>query len=247
MSNEPAPKKAKVASPQEWLKARKDLLTEEKALSRARMAVAEKRQDMPWLKLEQDYEFINEKGETVKMADLFLPGKDTLLVYHMMFDDTSNTTGCFMCASWIDGFNGVLPHLLPRTNVVAVGKAGHEKLNVLKATKKWDVNLFSSKGSSFNHDMGVEFSAEERKSGEKLYNQGCMPWPWCEQAPGLSVFHKSSDGTIYKTYDAFGPGLADVHLIFSVLDLIPSGRDEKGPGKSNMWWVKHKEDYGKAE
>jgi hypothetical protein len=45
------------------------------------------------------------------------------------------------------------------------------------------------------------------------------------------------------SYGTFAAGLADVSLVHSLLDIVPSGRDETGPGKRNMWWVKHKEDY----
>ena len=46
-----------VVSPQEWEAARQQLLVKEKALTRARDALAAERRRMPWLAVEKDYEF----------------------------------------------------------------------------------------------------------------------------------------------------------------------------------------------
>jgi len=144
----------------------------------------------------------------------------------------------------MDGFNGSLPHLKPRVSVVGIAAAPYEALAKLKQTKAWDVELYSAQGNTFNHDFGVEFTDEEQKSGEKLYNYGAAKWGWCSQAPGLSVFHKHN-GEVFHTYSTFGPGLSELNVVFSVLDVIPEGRDETG-GRS-MFWVKHKEKYGQPE
>lgn len=45
------------ASREDWLTARKDLLSREKALSRERDAIAQARRDLPWVKIETDYVF----------------------------------------------------------------------------------------------------------------------------------------------------------------------------------------------
>eukprot|EP00049_Salpingoeca_infusionum_P020543 m.364358 g.364358 ORF g.364358 m.364358 type:complete len:68 (+) comp26734_c0_seq1:596-799(+) len=63
----------------------------------------------------------------------------------------------------------------------------------------------------------------------------------------MSVFIKKKDdaGTdvVYHSYSTFAAGMGDLSLVHTLLDRLPSGRDEKGPGKHNMWWVKHKEQY----
>jgi predicted dithiol-disulfide oxidoreductase (DUF899 family) len=47
----------KVVSRAEWLAARKDLLAEEKALTRARDALSAKRRELPWVKVDKEYVF----------------------------------------------------------------------------------------------------------------------------------------------------------------------------------------------
>jgi len=59
-----------VVSREAWLTARCELLEEEKALTRAREAVAEKRRALPWVRVETDYEFEGEDA-TCTLADLF--------------------------------------------------------------------------------------------------------------------------------------------------------------------------------
>ncbi|MEM7270763.1 MAG: DUF899 family protein [Pseudomonadota bacterium] len=61
-----------VASREDWLDARKALLAEEKAMSRAADALAEKRRQLPWVEVTEDYRFQTEAGEK-SLSDLFGP------------------------------------------------------------------------------------------------------------------------------------------------------------------------------
>ena len=59
-----------IVSPREWDAARLQLLEKEKALTRARDALAAERRRMPWLAVEKEYEFDGPKGK-VSLLDLF--------------------------------------------------------------------------------------------------------------------------------------------------------------------------------
>ena len=59
-----------VVSRDEWTAARRELLVEEKALTRARDALAAERRRMPWLAVERQYEFEGPKGKA-SLLDLF--------------------------------------------------------------------------------------------------------------------------------------------------------------------------------
>src|SRR6185436_2007509 len=74
----------KVVSRDEWNRARKALLTEEKKFFRTHDRLKEKRRALPWVKVEQEYLFDGPAGRET-LADLFA-GKRQLLVYHFMFD-----------------------------------------------------------------------------------------------------------------------------------------------------------------
>jgi predicted dithiol-disulfide oxidoreductase (DUF899 family) len=63
-----------------------------------------------------------------------------------------------------------------------------------------------------------------------------------DEMPGISVFFKDEDGTIYHTYSAYARGgdilLGAVHY----LDLTPKGRNEI----EGMDWVRHHDRYEAA-
>src|SRR5438128_844385 len=73
---------SKVVSRDEWLIARKDLLTREKELTRLRDEVSRHRRELPWVKIDKDYVFDGPDGKET-LADLF-DGRSQLIVYHFM-------------------------------------------------------------------------------------------------------------------------------------------------------------------
>ena len=54
---------AKVVSPADWLKARKELLIKEKEFTRQRDELSQRRRELPWEKVEKNYLFEGRKGK----------------------------------------------------------------------------------------------------------------------------------------------------------------------------------------
>ncbi|HZY98264.1 MAG TPA: DUF899 family protein, partial [Candidatus Baltobacteraceae bacterium] len=98
----------RIATHEEWLKERLQLLQDEKALTRRSDELARRRQELPWVPIVKDYRFETEDGPA-RLADLFR-GNSQLLVYHFMFGE-DYTAGCPSCSSIADGFNGFEIHL----------------------------------------------------------------------------------------------------------------------------------------
>ena len=73
-----------IVSPQEWEAAWEELLVEEKALTRARDALAAKRRRIPRMAVEKDYRFEGPDGP-VGLLDLF-DGRRQLIVYRFFFE-----------------------------------------------------------------------------------------------------------------------------------------------------------------
>jgi hypothetical protein len=67
-----------------WEAARQQMLVKEKALMRARDALAAERRRMPWMVVEKAYEFEGPKGK-VSLLDLF-EGRRQLVVYRAFFE-----------------------------------------------------------------------------------------------------------------------------------------------------------------
>ena len=232
-----------VVSHDEWTAARKELLEAEKELTRKRTELAQKRRDLPWEEVSKDYEFETIKG-TIKLSELCGDDEDrSLIIWHFMFESGDN--GCKLCSFFLDGINGLYEHLKARANFAVIALASPQDLERVRSKKQWDFPMLSSKKNNFNKDFGVGWSQEDIDSGTAVYNYN-KEWKYGPTAPGLSVFKKSSDGTIYHTYSCYSVGLADFNATFALLDVVPEGRAEGSSGRNNMWWVEHKEDYEKA-
>src|SRR5271166_682668 len=68
----------------EWEAARRELLVKEKAVTRARDALAAERRRIPWVAVEKNYEFDGPRGK-VRLLDLF-EGRRQLIVYRAFFE-----------------------------------------------------------------------------------------------------------------------------------------------------------------
>src|SRR5207247_2564345 len=144
----------RIATRQEWLAARKELLIKEKELTRQRDALNIDRRNLPMVEIGKDYVFDGPKGK-VRLIDLF-EGRPQLIIYHFMFDPEWDE-GCPSCTAGTDEISaGFLEHLRVRdTSYAMVSRAPLEKLERWKADKGWDIPWYSSFGTDFNYDFGV--------------------------------------------------------------------------------------------
>ena len=80
-----------IATHDEWLAAREELLEREKEHTRLGDELAKRRRELPWVRVDKDYRFETDDGEK-SLVDLF-DGRSQLLVYHFMFGP-SYEAGC---------------------------------------------------------------------------------------------------------------------------------------------------------
>ena len=227
----------KVVSRETWLDSRKALLEKEKEFTRLRDELSQSRRDMPWVKIEKDYQFESNRGQ-VSLSDLF-NGRSQLLTYHFMFG-VDWEEGCPSCSFWADGYNGTDIHLNHRDiSFTAVSSASLDKLNAYKARMGWTFNWVSSFGSDFNKDFNVSFSED---MDAPMYNYRRVDSPG-EELPGLSVFYKNEAGEIFHTYSTYARGMDMLNATYHHMDLMPKGRDEEGLPWS-MAWLRRHDQYG---
>src|SRR5437868_9136601 len=100
--------KHKTGTREEWLAARLELLKAENELTRRSYDMALRRQELPWVRVNNEYRFETDDG-SASLTDLFR-GRSQLLVYHFMFGPDW-TAGCPSCSAIADGFNGIAVHL----------------------------------------------------------------------------------------------------------------------------------------
>jgi predicted dithiol-disulfide oxidoreductase (DUF899 family) len=228
-----------IVTTSEWLAARKELLAEEKRLTRQMDAVSAKRRSLPWMKIEKDYQFDSRNGR-VSLAELFA-GRSQLVIQHFMLGPDWGE-GCPSCSYMADHTDGMLPHLAARdVTMMAVSRAPLTEIEAFKKRMGWGFEWVSSNGSEFNYDFHVSFTEKEVESGKVDYNYTMQSFGSTE-APGISVFHKDSSGLIYHTYSVYGRGVELMMGTYRILDLTPKGRDEDNLERS-MEWVRYHDSY----
>ncbi|MEQ7010846.1 DUF899 family protein [Actinopolymorpha sp. B17G11] len=218
----------------EYRRARNQLLESEAELRRLNERVAAQRRALPaGGVLAEDYVFeFAADGSEVRFSDLFAPGKDTLVIYNMMFPRWSedpragvpgDRTGllplveqpCPSCTSVVDGLDGPAIHLSERINLAVIAKTDPDRLGTYAQERGWrNLRLLSSRHNTFNHDYHGET-------------------PEGEQLPLLHVFSRDEDGIHHRWSSelVFAPDGDPRHLdpiwsIWGALDLTPNGRGD---------------------
>jgi predicted dithiol-disulfide oxidoreductase (DUF899 family) len=181
----------------EYRAARNHLLQQEIELRRATEAVAAARRRLPPGGIvPQDYVFQTQGPAggpvAVRLSDLFAPGKDSLVIYSMMFprDPSDDRPGpaagqtallplaqgpCPSCTALLDQLDGAAGHAAQRINLAVSGKAPIERILTFAAERGWRrLRILSSAESTYNRDYLAET-------------------PDGEQQPMLNVFHRDGE------------------------------------------------------
>lgn len=224
-----------VVSRQEWIDARKELLTNEKELTRLRDNLARQRCELPWVKVTKPYVFKDLDGPK-SLSDLFA-ARGQLIVYHFMYGPDWDE-GCPSCSFWADNFDGIPIHLAHRdATLVAISRAPYEKLASYCRRMGWTFPWYSSYGSDFNFDYQVAYTPEQIESGNAEYNY--RPTKVLEELPGISVFYRDQLGDVYHTYSTYARGLDMLNGAYHYMDLLPKGRDEEELPWTMAWLRRH--------
>jgi predicted dithiol-disulfide oxidoreductase (DUF899 family) len=240
----------------EWLAERLELLKAEKEHTRKGDEIAKRRGELPWVRIDKDYEFATDEGKA-SLKDLFR-GRSQLLIYHFMFGPDYKA-GCPSCSSIADSFNGIHLHLSNHDVMFwAVSRAPLPKLQAFKQRMGWTFPWASSFGGDFNPDFSVGFTEEqqEREGGieynyrrEGAWTQriaegpvgqfaaptGTDPATYTRERPGMSAF-VLDEGAVFHTYSSYARGLDGLWGMYQWLDRAPLGRNEAGAG---LWWRHH--------
>jgi predicted dithiol-disulfide oxidoreductase (DUF899 family) len=186
----------------EYRAARDRLLGQEIELRRATEAVAAARRELPaGGALPQDYVFQGAGADgspaDVRLSELFVPGKDSLVIYSMMFPrdrgdrrpgPASGQTArlplaegpCPSCTALLDQLEGAAGHVTQRVNLVAVAQSPLPRILTFASERGWRrLRLLSSAGTTYNRDYHAQTA------------QG-------SQMPMLNVFHR--DGATIRHF-----------------------------------------------
>jgi predicted dithiol-disulfide oxidoreductase (DUF899 family) len=211
-----------------YRKARNKLVKAEIELKDQRERVAQMRRELPLgPKVATDYVFLEgprdlgEEGPIteVRLSQLFVKGKDELILIHTMFGAESPEP-CNMCNMWADGYDAVAPHIEQQKNFALVTKKDIRSLRAWARGRGWrHIRLLSASSSTFNRDFNVEFS-------ERVFDG-----PNGDQVPGVTVFKRLPNDDIHHTYSVEAAMVLYEHRaidlftpVWNLFDLTPSGR-----------------------
>jgi predicted dithiol-disulfide oxidoreductase (DUF899 family) len=215
----------KVGTREEWLVARKELLEQEKALTRRSDELCLQRRELPWVRIDKEYIFETDDGP--KMLPELFDGRSQLLVFHFMFGP-EDTEGCPGCSFMADHVDGAVPHLEHHdVTFLAASRGPLQRLVAYKRRMGWSIPWVSSYGSDFNVDFAV-FTEEERLTGTG-FNFGSPRRADLsvlrDELHGLSAFALEG-GVVYHTYSCYDRGTDVLHATWQLLDRAPKGRED---------------------
>jgi len=196
-----AMKPPQVVSAEAWEAARQRVLVQEKALTRARDALAAERRRMPWMAVDKTYAFEGPEGRE-SLLDLF-DGRRQLIVYRAFFEPgvfgwpDHACRGCSLGADQVSN----LAHLNARdTTLVYASRAPQPDIARLKARMGWDMPWYT-----LTDDFDADFGVDE--------------WH------GHNVFFRDGD-RVFRTYFINNRGDEAMGSVWSYLDATPLGRQE---------------------
>jgi predicted dithiol-disulfide oxidoreductase (DUF899 family) len=192
-----------VVSTQEWEAAREQLLVKEKALTRARDALAAERRRMPWLAIEKTYEFDGPKGKA-SLVDLF-DGRRQLIVYRAFFEPgvfgwpDHACRGCSFVADQV----AHVAHLNARDTTLAfASRAPQADIERVKQRMGWNMPWYTIT-DNFDIDFGVD------------------------QWHGTNAFIRDDDNNVFRTYFINNRGDEQMGNTWNYLDITALGRQEE--------------------
>lgn len=153
-----------IVTTQEWEAARQELLVEEKALTRARDAMAAKRRRMPWTAVTKEYRFEGPDGDA-SLEDLF-DGRRQLIVYRAFYAPDVTTyppsggsypeRACAGCSFMADQVAHPA-HLNARdTSLAFVSRAPQAEVHALQTRMGWDQIPWYTLTDDFDADFDVD-------------------------------------------------------------------------------------------
>lgn len=230
-----------VASHEQWLAARKQLLEREKEITRARDALNAARRRLPMVHIDKHYEFEGPNGKAT-LLDLF-EGRQQLYVHHFMWIDEHDAP-CPTCSLAADlTFNSIpfLAYLNARdVTFVATVRAPWQKVVEVRSHRGWTFPMYSSHGSDFHYDFHATLDEAKApieynyRTKAELLQAGFKEAELRGDQPVNSVFLRKGD-EVFLAYSASSRGLDHLFTPYNFLDLTPYGRQEPWEDSPPGW------------
>jgi predicted dithiol-disulfide oxidoreductase (DUF899 family) len=201
-----------------WLADRGELAKLEAEQAERNKEIVRKRQELPWVPVEKEYEFDTEDGKKT-LAELF-DGRSQLLAYNIMFGPDYTLGACPGCTSVGDGLDGSLIHLNHRdVTLLCFSRAPIERLTAYKRRMGWQFPYISTYNTEFAFDFGLVMTQEQAQQVPEVKEMIENPPGWLQEwsgqigaalkdglreTPGWIAFAREN-GKVYHTYTVTAP------------------------------------------
>jgi predicted dithiol-disulfide oxidoreductase (DUF899 family) len=208
----------RIGTREEWQAARSELAKLEAEYAELGQKVTEQRRQLPWVRVEKEYEFDTEDGKKT-LAELF-DGRSQLLAYNIMFGPDYERGACPGCSSLGDELDGTLVHLNHRdVSMICFSRAPIDRLIAYKKRMGWQFPYVSTYGTEFPFDFGLALKPEQAREIPEIKAMVDDPPEWLEnwgrqvgakledglrEAPSWIAFARD-DGDVYHTYTVTAP------------------------------------------
>jgi predicted dithiol-disulfide oxidoreductase (DUF899 family) len=208
----------KVGNRKDWQAARDELAKLEAEHAELGRKVTEKRRELPWVPVENEYEFDTEDGKKT-LAELF-DGRSQLLAYNIMFGPDYDIGACPGCTNVGDELDATRVHLNHRdVTLICFSRAPIDRLIAYKERMGWEFPYVSTHASDFPFDFGLALTPEQAEQISEIQEMVANPpgWlaEWSEQvgaelkdglreSPSFIAFAREN-GMIYHTYTVMAP------------------------------------------
>jgi predicted dithiol-disulfide oxidoreductase (DUF899 family) len=207
-----------IGTREEWQAARDELAKLEGEQAQLNEEVKKKRLQLPWVPVEQEYEFDTEEGKKT-LAELF-EGRSQLLAYNVMFGPDYENGACPGCTSLADALDGGLIHLNHRdVTLICFSRAPIERLIAYKLRMGWRFPYVSTHNTDFAFDFGLALTGEQAERNPEVTKMIDDPPDWlvewshqigAELKDGLRenpswIAFARENGTVYHTYTVSAP------------------------------------------
>ena len=197
----------------EHLQAAADLLAEEIELRRHIERVAAQRRALPMGGEPPPYDFVDENGQSVGLADLF--GKhDTLVTYFWMFGPQRERP-CPMCTSFVGSFDTPSRDITQRVAFAVLGRSPVSRQLAFARERGWRYLRFFQVGDDFARDYrGLAPNGDE---------WGALD-VWVKRDGKVYHFYGGQLGGGTEDPGQDPRGAPDPTPLWNILDLTPAGR-----------------------
>jgi predicted dithiol-disulfide oxidoreductase (DUF899 family) len=207
-----------IGTRREWQAARDQLANLEADQAKQNEEVVKARRNLPWVRVDKDYEFDTEDGKKT-LAELF-DGRSQLLAYNIMYGPDYTIGACPGCTSLGDGLDGSVVHLHHQdVTLLCFSRAPIERLLTYKRRMGWQFPYVSTYNTDFAFDFGLALTEEDAQQNAQIKELIDNPPDWLElwsrqigaelkdglrEAPTWIAFAREN-GTVYHTYTVTAP------------------------------------------